>query len=122
MSKAALRSKRRRARMTPAQRRAESARKAASAARLREALILKLAPDLRCARCGEQAAHSSLLQVDHVDGKSWTARKLSSTARVARYRREHRAGVPLRALCSDCNATDGGFRRYGVVDADEVPF
>lgn len=108
--------------MTPAQRKAESARKTASAARLRDELIRELAPDLRCARCGEQVEHSSLLQVDHVDGKSWTARKLSSTARVARYRREHRAGVALRALCGLCNATDGAFRRYGVVDTDEVPF
>lgn len=113
--------------MTSAQRKAENRRRAASAARLRTALILALAPDLRCAKCGDQVADPSLLQVDHMNGKAWSARKLSPTARVARYRREHAIGIPLRALCGGCNSRDGWYRRFGleapgIPTDDEVPF
>lgn len=121
-SAAALRAKRRRARMTRKQRRAECQRKIQSAKRLREALIIELAPDLRCAKCGEQFEVCQL-QVDHVDGKAWRASKLSLTSRVARYWREYRAGIPMRALCSLCNCRDGWCKRFGVErPEDEVPF
>lgn len=105
-----LRSRRRRALMTPNQRTREQAR---FAARRRNDLVELLAPDLRCAECGEQFPGPEHLQVDHVDGRSWCVDDYSPHQRHARYWREYEAGEPLRALCGLCNATDGGGRRYG---------
>ena len=71
-------------------------------ARLR-GLLLILAPDGRCATCKRKRP----LEVDHVDGCTWSRRSLNRWARVNRYVREFRSGVRLRALCRSCNASDG---------------
>ena len=120
------RAQRRRSRFTKAQRRAEYRRQAERITKRRAELILLLAPELRCAGCGVQVISPSELIVDHVDGKAWTANKLSSSQRIARYWREYRAGVPMRALCGKCSNTDGAYRSHGQSwvppAADEVPF
>jgi hypothetical protein len=77
----------------------------------RNALVFELAPDLRCAECGDAFAVGDL-HVDHVDGRTWSARSLSPQMRAARMWREHEAGVPLRALCRSCSAADGSRRRW----------
>ena len=46
---------------------------------------------------------SDELHIDHIDGRDWEPRKLSSHCRVARYWREYKAGVKLRVLCKVCN-------------------
>jgi hypothetical protein len=109
-SASALRSKARRARMTPQQRTAE---KLYYSAKRRADLIVELAPDLCCAECGLQVHDARELQVDHVDGRDWCLDDYSPSVRYARYWREYLAGVLLRALCGMCNAIDGGGRRYG---------
>lgn len=106
------RSRARRARMTSGQRTAETTY---NARRRREALVLLLAPDLRCAECGE-AFRVDQLEIDHVAGIGWRHVKLSSHARVAAYWREYRAGVPMRALCrSDSARTGQRFRGRKVL-------
>jgi hypothetical protein len=110
--------------MTPAARTAE---RTFYAKRRRAQLVHLLAPDLRCAEpeCGKQVEDACELQIDHVDGKAWQARKKTSHNRVARYWREYLAGVPMRVLCSSCNARDGAYKRHGIGfdGADEgVPF
>lgn len=111
--------------MTRSQRKAEYKAQAARIARRRAELVLLLSPDLTCA-CGTKAASAAELVIDHADGKSWTASKLSSSQRVARYWREFEAGIPMRALCNPCSDRDGAFRRHGKcwtpVAGDEVPF
>lgn len=92
--------------MTPAERTAENV---FYAVRSRHRLVRVLAPDLRCARCGKRCKVEDL-DIDHVDGRTWRVEELSSSARVARYWAEHRAGVRLRALCEGCSARDGGVR------------
>ena len=84
------------------------------AAKRRTDLVLLLAPDLRCQNleCLRLVEDTTELEIDHVNGRSWNLRKLSSSARVARYWREYKAGIKLRILCSLCNATDGGHRRH----------
>lgn len=118
---AAMRARRRRAAMTRKERKAANKARLQRAVRRREALIIELAPDLRCAECGEQFEHPRRLQIDHVDGKAWTARRLSPSSRVARYWREFLAGVPMRALCGSCNCSSGCNRR-GLMRPGEVPF
>ena len=78
--------------------------------RRRERLVEELAPDLRCAECGE-SRHVSELVVDHVEGILWDRSKMSPQMRVARYWREYAAGVALRALCTTCSCSDGARRR-----------
>jgi hypothetical protein len=122
MNPSTLRSRRRRAKMKPNERTREKARHAINR---RVALILVLAPDLRCAKCDEQKEDPRELTVDHVDGRDWNIESLGQSRRAARYWREYKAGVRLRALCGLCNSTDGGYRRHGLqapVDDDEVPF
>jgi hypothetical protein len=53
-----------------------------------------------CAICGRK----DRLHIDHVKGKSWDAKKLSSWQRVKRYWEEYRAGVPMRTLCISCSS------------------
>lgn len=67
------------------------------------ALLRILAPNRRCQKCGKRPRLRNL-QIHHVDGRDWEPRKLNRWARVARYEREHRAGVRLQALCIQCNA------------------
>jgi hypothetical protein len=81
------------------------------AMRRRDSLIEVLAPDLRCAECGDQHASASELVVDHVDGITWNRYKCSPQMRAARYWREHELGVPLRALCMPCSENDGRARK-----------
>jgi hypothetical protein len=85
------------------------------ARRRRIALLALLAPDARCAECGEPYPIDEL-EVDHVDGCTWRKQELSPWSRVARYWREYKLNVPLRALCRSCNARDArrfrGRRRY----------
>lgn len=126
LKRARVRAALRRGHMTPAQRAEEQKRALARAIRRRVALIIELAPNLKCAECGRQAHDPAELTVDHIHGKAWRAGKLSSSQRVARYWREYRAGVLMRALCGPCNALDGNYRRYGIVwthaASDGVPF
>lgn len=123
-SKAAARHRRWRASRTPEQRREAQRKQLERTTRRREALVIELAPDLCCAECGEQFDHPQWLQIDHVNGKAWTARKLSPSSRVARYWREYLAGIPMRALCGACNCRDGWYKRHGLATPsdDEVPF
>ncbi len=55
----------------------------------------------RCIECGSR----SNLTIDHVKGREYEARKLSSTSRVARYWKEFEEGVKLRLLCNSCNSS-----------------
>lgn len=56
----------------------------------------------------------AMLQIDHVNGKTWQANRLSQAGRIARYWAEYKAGVPLQVLCETCNEIDG-FRRAGTL-------
>lgn len=103
-----LRSRKRRAAMTPNERTQERSR---YAVKRRVDLVRQLAPDGRCASCGETHAHEDM-EVDHVNGRMWHLRSLSPHRRAARYWREYHAGIPMQALCRSCNAQDGGGRRY----------
>lgn len=96
------------ARLTPAER---TAKRLARAHKRRVALVREIAaPGPNggglCDKCGGEFAHSSL-QVDHADGITWDRYAMSPQMRYAKYWREHRAGVRLRALCQPCNASDG---------------
>lgn len=93
-----------------ARRRKRNRQSSDGAKRRRAQLIEQLAPDLRCAECGEQFDSPAHLEVDHVDGAGWSHRSLSSTQRVAKYRREYATGVALRALCRSCSGRDGAVR------------
>ena len=64
-----------------------------------------------CAMCKTEHAHD-VLEIDHADGITWDRYAMSPQMRSAKYWREHKAGVRLRALCSPCNARDGGRRRW----------
>ncbi len=55
-----------------------------------------------CAKCRRYFSHDRL-EIDHVEGSSWSKRSVSAWMRVARYWREFYAGVKLRALCRGCN-------------------
>lgn len=63
----------------------------------------------RCKLCGIGERHHQL-DVDHERGKAWRAERVRYDARVDRYWREFREGVPLRVLCRRCNGRDGGER------------
>lgn len=54
----------------------------------------------KCALC--PCDNPDLLEFDHIHGRDYVANKLSSVARMARYKREAKAGE-LRLLCKDCN-------------------
>lgn len=69
-----------------------------SVRRSRAALIEKLGAV--CKRCGE--ANTDKLEFDHINGRDYEPCKLSSSSRMARYKREAERGE-LRLLCGDCN-------------------
>jgi hypothetical protein len=94
--------------MTPQERTADRLRRAVNR---RVALVRVLAePGPNggglCANCKTEHGHGNL-EIDHVDGILWDRYKMSPQMRAAKYWREHRAGVRLRALCSPCNGVDG---------------
>lgn len=76
----------------------------------RNALIQELGG--RCALCGrrwtvDRRGRRQPLQVDHVDGRTWTRAerdRMNRWTRIARYWREYLTGVRLRALCQPCNS------------------
>jgi hypothetical protein len=104
-----LRSRKRRAKMTANERTRE---RAFYAAKRRTDLARLLSPDGRCDSCSETFPHEEL-EIDHVDGRLWMLDEVSPSVRSARYWKEYKAGVRMRALCKVCNGTDGGSRRYG---------
>ncbi len=79
---------------------------------LRVSLLEVLAPDQRCASCGDQCELEQL-EVDHVDGRTWYGRALNFLDRIRRQWRELDQGVKLRALCRRCNASEGTRRFRG---------
>lgn len=81
------------------------------ASELRLALLSILSPDGECGECGDVFFHLNM-EIDHVDGRIWSARDLFQIDRVKRYWREYLDGVRLRALCRSCNAIDGNRRRW----------
>jgi len=97
------RSRLRRSRMSPQERTAYQMK---YANKRRLDLIKVLAPDGRCAKCGDSVGHEAL-EVNHVDGIDFDHNKLAPHRRHARYWREYNAGVLLNALCQPCNGSDG---------------
>lgn len=89
--------------------------RSAYARRRRTALCEKLSPDGTCEGCGEKFAHAALT-IDHIDGCTWNKTRVSAWMRAARYWREHRSGIRIRALCRRCNSSFGaqfrGRRRW----------
>lgn len=69
-----------------------------------DALIDELAPDGKCADCGEEGG---ALEVDHVNGRDWDPASMSKKQRAQKYWEEYEDGVELQALCRTCNAVDG---------------
>jgi hypothetical protein len=61
----------------------------------------------KCVECGS----TDDLEIDHMDGRDWEPRALSSTMRAARYWREYEEGVRLRVLCSSCNGARNQYAR-----------
>lgn len=53
-----------------------------------------------CALCGR----TDVLHIDHVNGRPYVARRLSSNCRLKRYRQEATEGK-LRLLCESCNCS-----------------
>lgn len=56
----------------------------------------------RCALC----QRTSRLELDHIDGRTWSPRAVSWHLRIKRYREEMAAGL-LQVLCRSCNALKG---------------
>lgn len=75
------------------------------ALQLRIQLLELLAPESRCAGCGEQRDLETL-EIDHCDGRTWDWSSVNFLDRIRRIWREHDQGVRLRALCRRCNAAD----------------
>lgn len=73
-------------------------RKTIEARELRKALVKELGG--RCAVCRT----TFQLAIDHVDGRGWQPRELSSNQRARRYWKEFHEGVRLRVLCKVCNS------------------
>ncbi len=73
-----------------------------------------------CAEC-EKKFHYSRLEIDHVDGRTWSPRKFDSLKRSLKYVAEFAAGVRLRALCRSCNGKDGR-RRQALSFAKAVDY
>jgi len=75
----------------------------------------------KCAKCDSKEK----LEVDHINGRNYSVRRLASNSRVIRYWREYKSGVPLRVLCSDCNKKllpIGIFSRLGSKTTIDSPF
>jgi hypothetical protein len=73
---------------------------------LRIQLLALLAPASCCAAC-RSATELEDLEVDHLDGRTWSWHSLNALDRIRREWRELAAGVRLRALCRRCNGSDG---------------
>lgn len=83
--------------------------------RRRLALIEKLGG--KCAwpkGCGEDRVEK--LHIDHVNGRGWEPREVSSHMRMKRYEAEAELGL-LRVLCVKHN---GGYRPPGSIDPRDV--
>jgi hypothetical protein len=102
------RGRRFRAQMTPNERTRYSQH---YAVKRRRDLVLAIAPDCKCAICGEVFKPEEL-EIDHVNGRTWRVEDVSPSVRAARYWKEHKAGVPMRVLCKSDSGKDGGGRRY----------
>lgn len=72
---------------------------------LRIQMLMILAPESRCAGCGEQHDLETL-EIDHRDGRTWDWSAINFLDRIRRIWREYDTGVRLRALCRQCNAAD----------------
>jgi hypothetical protein len=72
------------------------------ARKTREALIIKLGG--KCAKAGQPGASpcEGALEFDHFNGRDYNPNKLSSSARMARYKREAERGE-LQLLCAKHN-------------------
>lgn len=53
---------------------------------------------------------SGPLHIDHVDGRNWEEREVSSHQRIRRLIQEYKEGRRLRLLCAKANGWDGGKR------------
>lgn len=86
------------------ERQRQRGREQAARRRIRKALIKALGG--KCALCGKRDDLLAGLRlcIDHVEGRDWDVRAISSHARWARYWREFQAGVPLRLLCPSCSS------------------
>lgn len=73
---------------------------------LRIQLLSVLSPASRCSACLTSAELEDL-EVDHIDGRTWSWHSLNALDRIRLEWREFAAGVRLRALCRRCNARDG---------------
>ena len=105
VSDATLRSRQRRARMTPNERTKERAK---YAQKRRVDLVKLLSPEGKCSGCGETFEHPSLtIQHAGESGCSFRHAELNQHRRAAAYWREHEAGVALEAMCGSCNSSDG---------------
>lgn len=101
--------------MTPRQREYDAIR-TARAIRQRVALVVAItepghAGGVLCAICRTEHDPADM-EIDHVDGIGWDHASMNMRMRVARYWREHRAGIRLRGLCRSCNARDGSRRMW----------
>lgn len=56
-----------------------------------------------CVECGA----TTKLEIDHVNGRDYDIRRLCPSARVSRYWREYREGIPLTVRCKECNTRRG---------------
>lgn len=59
------------------------------------------------------------LEVDHIDGRDYSLRKLSFSHRISRYRREWTEGK-IQLLCPDCNRAKVKGTRYPRPEKVEV--
>lgn len=73
---------------------------------LRIQLLSVLASASTCAAC-RSATELEDLEIDHVDGRTWSWHSLNALDRIRREWREFAAGIRLRALCKRCNSSDG---------------
>lgn len=110
VSDSTLRSRKRRALQTANER---TRYRAKYAHKRRLDLVRVLAPDGKCAGCGEIFEPESLtIQHAGESGCSFRHAELNQHRRAAAYWREHEAGVALEAMCGSCNSRDGR-RHYG---------
>lgn len=75
----------------------------------RQVLLRTLSPEGKCSLCNEKADD---LEIDHVNGRDWQPREMTTNQRIERYWKEFSTGVKLRALCRSCNGTDGAHRSH----------
>lgn len=52
----------------------------------------------KCVQCGSE----TMLEINHIYGRTWQPRKLTHYRRVLRYRKEAAEGL-LNVLCEECN-------------------